>query len=359
MNIPKITKIVAILALASALAACGGGGSDSSTAPAANVPVTQPSNPVSPANENSTLVTQIPATTYAAGSEEKLAFELWNRERSHCGFGLLTQNTLLDRSAAAHTAWGNKNKAVGHGEEPATPGFTGATPFDRMVAAGYPTTFDGNASEVGSLIRNEHLAGFGVASIHGLLSAPYHGIAMLGSLRDAGLSVQSYAASPTDTVLTGFYANMSTPGGAVPVNGTGKQYIAGGDVATYPCEGTADTRFELRNESPEPVPGRDLSTNPLGHPVYVMLRDGHKLTITKAAMTENATGVSIALRAPVTGENDIYGGCLLGCFLTNQGYVIPDAPLKANTKYHVTISGGNNGVAFTRDFTFATGSPGI
>lgn len=45
----------------------------------------------------------------------------------------------------------------------------------------------------------------------------------------------------------------------------------------------------------------------------------------------------------------------LGCVL--RGQVHPDGPLKANNKYHVIISGGNNGVAFTRDFTFATGSP--
>jgi len=200
------------------------------------------------------------------------------------------------------------------------------------------------------------LAGSGVAAVRRLFAGPYHGIAMLGPLLDVGMSAQSYTPPGQATTYVGYWAEMSTPGGKVTTGGPGKQLLAGSDVATYPCEGSTGLSFKLSNETPEPVVGRDLSVNPFGHPVYIMLREGHTLAITKVAMTVDASGVNIPLRDAVTGTNDRLRGCVLGCFLSHQGYVIPDAPLKPNTKYHVTLSGTNNEVAFTRDFSFLTGN---
>lgn len=132
----------------------------------------------------------------------------------------------------------------------------------------------------------------------------------------------------------------------------GKQLQSSDQILTYPCEGTTGTDRQLTGESPNPVPGRDLSANPLGGSVFVQLRYGNTLAITSATMIEKSTGSAVALRAPVTSINSG------NAFLSHQGYVAADAPLLANTPYQVTINGTNNGTVFSRTFTFTTGTGG-
>src|SRR5512133_996127 len=84
-----------------------------------------------------------PAATYSypAASEEMYAFELLNRERSHCGFGPLRQSAELDNAAKSHAAWLFVNHAQGHIQKPGTPGFTGVAPWDRVITADYGPDF--------------------------------------------------------------------------------------------------------------------------------------------------------------------------------------------------------------------------
>ena len=128
------------------------------------------------------------------------------------------------------------------------------------------------------------------------------------------------------------------------------------DVKTYPCDGATGISRLLSNESPNPVPGRDLNANPLGSSVYIAVREGNRLTITTASMADAVTGQNVMLRVPVTSANDPYGPCASGCFKANQAYIVADSPLQPETAYIVRISGANNGVEFNRTFTFSTGS---
>ena len=360
---PK-TKVVAALVAAASLGAflagCGGGGGDSTTTgPVAAVPSAAASG--RPANivdlELSTLVTSIPASTYPAGSELKAGFDKLNAERATCGFGLMAQNAALDQAAASHASWVNANNTVSHNETVGTKSFTGVFVLDRVKAAGYPAIEADSASEVGTVLHTSNsggsasaLAVSGNASVVRLLSAPYHGNALLGPMRDVGLGIKANFLDDLTTAMTGFWMNMAY----LPPAGT--QKLAGTTVATYPCEGIKDTGYKLTDESPSPVPGRNLTALPLGMPVYVRLRELHVLKITASFMTESATGVSVKMRDPITSVNDPQGPCALGCFAVNEGYVIPDAALKPLTQYHVSISGTNNGVAFTKVFDFTTGN---
>jgi hypothetical protein len=90
----------------------------------------------------------------------------------------------------------------------------------------------------------------------------------------------------------------------------------------------------------------------LGGSVFVQLRYGNTLAITSATMTQVSNGATVILRTPVTSANSG------NAFLSHQGYVAADAPLLANTAYQVTINGSNNGTAFSRTFTFTTGTGG-
>ncbi|MCX8516772.1 MAG: CAP domain-containing protein, partial [Rhodoferax sp.] len=292
------------------------------------------------------IVTDIQTSTYAEQglTEEAAAFELLNAERSRCGFGTLRQNAALDKAAKAHADWQNLNGYLDHLETPEAPnGFTGFGPSDRIVAAGYGTPGDvtdeiaGRRVAYGEVSKN----GFGIAGVRSLLNAPFHMAGLVVGYRDIGLAVRTSSEVGTNYGRVLLQANLAY------LHTTPRQELSDKDVLTYPCDGTTGTDYELTHESPNPVPGRDLRANPLGGSVFVLLRSGHVLTITSATIIQ-VNGSNVPLRMPAVA----YRG------LANEGYIVADAPLLPNTQYEVVINGTNNGVPFTRQFTFTTGTGG-
>jgi uncharacterized protein YkwD len=340
-------KLLPALALAVALAGCGGGGGDDGQA--ASTPSTTP---------NAGLQLTVPAPTYAALSEELQAFNTLNDIRSRCGHGKLAQNTALDASAAGHARWLTYNAVFAHEQTPGSPHFTGATPLDRMIAAGYLVS--ASQAEISELLATyssgtdgNDTIGFGIQGTRMLLNAPYHANGMLAGYRDVGIAIRNAidAGAPD--------ANDPGAGRRAIVFNTGYQKTAGSQsaaqddnaVLTYPCDGEINVTPALPHEEPNPVPGRDLSTHPLGTSIMVSLKEGRTLTIDSTVLTNVSTGSTVALRPPVTSANDY-----LGAFAAHQGYVAADAPLAAYTTYRVSLSGKNNGVAFLKTFMFTTGA---
>ena len=331
MKTPKIARWLSAVALA-ALASCGGGGG--STPPA--VP----------------QVAVVPALSgaYAAGSEELAAFNLLNLEREHCGFGTLTQNAQLDAAARAHADYQIFDNLISHVEVAGNPnGFTGVLPSDRIAAAGY-TDAGAVADEIAGFIGTNQKVGLGEPALRNLLNAPYHLQGLMSGFRDVGLSVRSGLDTGTASATVILQIN------AAYKRSVGPQLLAASEVLTYPCEGTSGVNRQLTNEEPNPVPGRNLATTPLGSSVYVSVRVGNELTISSASMVQIDTGQSVTLRAPITAAaaNDPCAGC----FQSHQAYVAADAPLQATTAYQVSINGTNNRTPFTRTFTFTTGKGG-
>lgn len=324
---PKTTSITRVIALSvtAVLAACGGGGggTTASTAP----------TPAAPVTLATALVTSVPATTYTG--EQANAFNLLNAERSRCGFGLLTQNAALDAAAAAHVNYTFVPGQDAHSETPGQPGFSGATVVDRANAKGY----GGKATTTSEGMT----AGNGISVVRGLLSGPYHMQTALDGFRDVGVAFQSnpqIADAPLFVINYGYF----------PV--AGPQLPAGTDVLTYPCDGSTGIKEQLKGESPNPVPGRDLGVNPIGTPVLIKVKPGNSLVITNVSMVSTTQGTPVALR-PVISGTALNDPNLM--FLPNEAYVAPDAPLTRLTQYTVTFSGSNNGVVFTnRSFSFTT-----
>ncbi len=333
MKTQKIARWLSAVALA-ALASCGGGGG--STPPA--VP----------------QVAVVPALSgaYAAGSEDLAAFNLLNLEREHCGFGTLTQNAQLDAAARAHADYQIFNNLISHEEVAGNPnGFTGVLPSDRIAAAGY-TDAGAVADEIAGFIGTNQKVGLGEPALRNLLNAPYHLQGLMSGFRDVGLSVRSGLDTGTGSATVILQINAAFK------KSVGPQLLAATEVHTYPCEGTSGVNSKLTNEEPNPVPGRNLSTTPLGSSVYVAVRVGNVLNISSASMIQIGTGQSVTLRPPITAANDPYGPCAAGCFQSHQAYVAADAPLQATTAYQVSINGTNNRTPFTRTFTFTTGTGG-
>lgn len=325
------------------LVACGGGGGSTTSALPAG-PATPSTTPAS-----SVVTTPVLAMPYSPTlqAEELAAYNLLNAERINCGLGTLTQNNQLDSAAKAHAEWLLGNNYVGHGEVANTPGFTGANPMDRAVAAGYMTT--GQAGGVSEVVTSRQgvssKASFGVTGLRNLLNAPYHSLGLLGASRDVGIAVRD--AVDTASTFGPRVAFTSSLGYRAP---EGVQDIAASAVVTYPCAGSTGISRQLLNESPNPVPGRDLATSPLGSSIMMVVREGQTLTVASASMTAVSTGLPVTLRTPVTSAND--PNASLG---THKAYVAADAPLQANSAYDVVINGANNGTAFTRSFRFTTG----
>ena len=335
-----------VLTLA-ALAACGGGGGSAPANTVSSVPA--PSQAALPKGSN--IVNTIPVGTYTADSEELQAFNLLNAERSSCGFGTLAQNVSLDKAALAHSNWVIVNNVLSHYEVAGTPLFTGAKAIDRIIAAGYLTSDEGD-NEILSKTTSRQKLGFGKRGARELLNAPYHMAAALSGYRDVGTSVRSESdlGTPNPFIVLQFSLGYKVA--------EGPQVFASDEVKTYPCEGSTGVLPNMSGEIPNPVPGRELFGNPLGSTVYVQVRNGNTLKVLNASMTNAATGALVVLREPLTAANDPHsaeGVRLSG----HQALIMPDTQLTPLTKYQVTVTGTNDGISFSRSFGFTTGEKSL
>lgn len=287
------------------------------------------------------MVTTVTAPTYAASSEELAAFNRLNAERLHCGFGALKQEARLDQAALAHADWMLIHGLQTHYEDPAkSVGFTGVYPADRAMSAGYPSSVVGEGITFG---LEGSKVGRGERGIRELLAGAYHAIGLLKPMRDVGISVRA----GTDVGRSTLVVPTEIVTGATD----GFQLQAADAVVTYPCEGSTGIEPDLGWEEPNPVPGRNLQTLPLGSVIVVMVRHGQSLALTSTSMVRVTDGQPVVMRAPVTGSADPNGQL---AYDPHIGYVIPDYPLDLNTAYRVTIRGTNNGTPFERIFTFTT-----
>jgi uncharacterized protein YkwD len=332
----------AALVMTLMLAGCGGGGDG--TTPTTTSTTTQPTTPVVDVYSY-----EPPAPTYAPGSYELTAFNLLNAERSRCGFGKLKQSVKLDQAAHNHAQWIMLNNwTVSHTEQPGTPGFTGTNPIDRAAAVGY----EGSVGELaGTLSKNQSATGdLGEAWIRLLLSTPIHGIDLMSANYSSNVGI-GFSDAPSDPLL-------SLQRGADLVLGdlwsTDAQSLppayAPGEIKTYPCDGTIGIMTKIANETPNPVPGRDLTTNPTGGVIMVFSPPATTLKLGGSTLIHIASGASVPMR---TGVTDGVGSVMnLG---SNKGFYLPDVPLAPNARYQFTFSGTVDGKPFTKTFSFETG----
>jgi hypothetical protein len=307
------------LIAAAALAACGGGGSGDAAGTATAPVVAAP---------KSTIVTSVPVATYAAGSDERAAYDLLNTERQKCGFGLLAQNAKLDAAAAAHSNYQLVNNVASHFETQGYSGFTGVSTIERAAAQVYPS------AGLGEDIAFE---ASGIQSMRALLVAPYHLAGLVTGYADVGMSFKStQLAQQVRAVLTvdlGVQLTRTLQVGEV------------GSVATYPCAGVDGLRPNFtEQENWAAVSG----TGAGGTPIYIVAPNKELLIVSSASITPVGGGV-----VPVqvlTAANDPQKK-----LSANQVFVIPPSSLVANTNYRVQISGTVGGAAFTKDFNFKTG----
>lgn len=339
-------KLASSLVLASTLIACGGGSTTTSDAPIAPVPAAPA--PVAPPSLGSTLIPYAgPITSAFLSTEEKAAFDYLNTERSRCGFGVLMENQALNAATRAHANYLITNDVFSHYEVAGKPEFTGVTPYERGLYQNYANKQVFAYGEVITGVMGlSNQAGYGVQSVARLLNAPYHTRVFMAGFREMGASIRTNLSTGSPMGFMVAEYNLGSD------SSDGFQLMGPTDVSTYPCAGSVGIDRQLLNETPNPVPGRDLASNPIGSSVYIKVRDGQVLNVTSANMYNASTGQAVFLRPTITASNDPHG---TGYFSDSEAYVAPDAPLLAMTAYTVMITGTNNGLPFSRNFGFTTG----
>jgi uncharacterized protein YkwD len=334
----SLRLLVFVAALTCLLVACGGGGGSAPTS----------ATPIQKLPQGGW-----PESTYAAPSQELIAYNTFNQARVSCGFGYLQQNAQLDTAALNHVVWQFKNNLYQHGENPGTLAYTGTTSWERMLAAGYVQgTGAVQANEVLTYNR-PILSGYGLSAAISLLSAPYHLVGLMNSNREIGISIktggpvgsgadiESPSSLPGILLVADMAANTSHPA----------QLQEPDEVLTYPCAATVGTATALFTEVPSPIPSRNLATQPVGQPIFVQVLKGQVLTLTASSIVKTSDAAVVPLAVTLTSANDPNAKVL-----PHQAILIPDQPLTANTSYSVTLQGTNNGQAFLKNFTFTTGT---
>ena len=341
----RTAVVLASATLVLTLSACGGGGGGEASAP------------VTPANYSSLLTSVAPAS-YAG--EEAIVLARTNAIRLGAGAGLLAQNPALDSAARQHAAFLVNNQLVrnsayleamhegvlgGHYEDRSLPGvlgFTGKTAQARATAAAY-------AGTVSELVL------FGAASgaecVAALENSVYHLAQLLSPAVQVGLAFNAGNGSGSVCALE---LGVS--------NSTAGQLPSAGSVVTYPYAGQASVLPTFYNRAEAPTPVADLAL--AGHPVLVSLYSlgapspqGSDIVIQSFALS-HADGQPVSARLLAqAGVTSIGPALVVDRNLGGAGtlFLVPGAPLAANTTYRVTLAATLKGQALTRDWSFTTG----
>ena len=335
----KVNSSLICVVAAASIAACGGGGdSTTSGAPVAATPV----------QATAQLVTTVPAPTYAAGSEELLAFNYFNGERSRCGFGKLAQSVPLDKATKAHADYQLINNLLGHYQNAAQfpNGFTGVEPSDRVVFQGYDDLGQ-VTDEIDAYANNDNSkVGGGRKSIAGLLNAPYHAAGMLREYRDVGGSIRSGVdvGKPNGRVVAQYNLAYKRKDGA--------QDLPAGTISSYPCNGSVGIERGLYNETPNPVPGRNLRVSPLGSQSFFRAGRNDILEIISVKYAKKSDGELVPLRTVLTAKFNPNPDYLIG---ENEAIVLADTLMMPSTVYVRTTVLKLNGRTQTDIAEFTTG----
>jgi hypothetical protein len=269
--------------------------------------------------------------------DQQSAYAQINALRGQCGFGLLAYNTNLQTAAQNSVSFVANNYAAhpdaySHTENSAYPGYTGAQPADRDVYAGFSASY---AAE----LLDAQVAGATTpfqTAVSNWLVSPYHLAGLMYGYESFGFATATMPASPSTVFVAAEGASAS---GNI-------QFVGSAAVATFPCSGTSIKSVPYQGEDPSPLPGRNLTTNPVGQSVYVHVLENQTLSITSMTMT-GPGGVVIPPAAILTAANDPNG-----YITSNNAVFIPNTATPAGS-YTVSITGTNNGTPFSTIFTYA------
>ncbi len=142
------------------------------------------------------------AGTTLDNSANQQAARYLNQLRTHADMTVFNTDDTLSKAAQNHASYLIDNNRVGHGEQVGETGFTGESPSERVVFAGFPTLSVSENVAVGQKTSTE--------AIDGLMGSIYHRFGFLSFEQDLlGIGI---ARATTDAVSAAYVFNMANAG---------------------------------------------------------------------------------------------------------------------------------------------------
>jgi uncharacterized protein YkwD len=346
MQVSRIRlEVISVLA-AALLAACGGGGGGGSSSSSGNAAAGNTAGSNNSAQTPSSIqlggtVTLLPAAATpatlpsASGNATADGTAYLNAMRQTVGLGALPSNAGLTTASLDHATYLVENETYGHDETAGQPGYTGATPQDRIDAEGSYTAY-------GEVVVAGQPAAFAnsVSPVQTLFDAPYHRIVMLDDFQSMGV------ASLTNASWEAFNIDFGNEANTMPLTA----------LVTYPYAGQKGVPTSwFANESPNPFANDtqyELTT--VGYPVTIQSGFAGTLTAVNFTITDaNGNNVPCLAQTPQTDPSELSNGALC----------VPYQTLASNATYTVRVTGvlanGTQNNTIDVQWTFTTGASAV
>jgi len=344
------------------LAACGGGGGGGSNSAA---PASSASSPPATTSGAVAVQTSVPAPTYGTGTMQASAFATLNAYRLAMGVGEVAQDPILDTSATAHSLYVESNLANGnlttlsHDEVPNFANFYSATPLSRAQRAGAPAT-EWIGEDIANGYPQASAAAYGSNCVEIYLNSVYHLQGVTSSQQTVGIGFQQTSGSyPNYSCVLDFgeTAGVSGTPQANAVLLSGGQQPSTSAIAHSPLVNEPNVALAMLPENVNVAP--DIAAP--GRPIMVRVNAanaGDVLTVSSFALTA-ANGTIVAARiivpsAALTGSSSGVTADVNSDLFPGVAFLLPLAPLTANTTYTASFSGARDGTPISVTWNFST-----
>jgi hypothetical protein len=304
----------------------------------------------------------------ANSKEEGLAY--LNTIRKSAGLIELKSNKTLDNAAAAHAKYLIQNQTNGHYQKKGKYAFTETTPSKRVTKAGYPTTY---VMENLSINTNGY-----VKSVDNLFSAIYHRFVFLNLDKDE-IGIGRALSNKKRKINRAYVYDMGSSGIAKLCDRSysmahGVYYMKNicqekskmvprslfeekkevirrrnKDIILYPYAGQRDIWPAFYNESPDPLPGYNVS----GFPISVQFNPAYYKDVKlKSFRLFNENGKEIKETKILQQNND------RNKLFTNLEFALmPLKRLEFDTSYSAYFEAVADGKKVKKRWSFRTAKP--
>lgn len=303
-------------------------------------------------------------------NSEKDGLSYLNKIRENTGLIKLKSNKYLQNAAVSHAKYLIQNQRNGHYEKKGKYSYTGNTPSKRVIKAGYPSTY---------VMENLSINTTGyIKSIDNLFSAIYHRFVFFNLDKDE-IGVGFYSTKKKRKIKSAYVYDIGSSGiselckrsfsmanGVYYMKNICKQSLKmvpkllfeekkdevrrkNRDIIVYPYAGQTHVWPAFYNESPDPLPGYDVS----GFPISVQFNPiQYKNVKFKSFRLYDAQGKEIKKTKILHHENDHNH-----LFSKLEFALMPLKRLEFDTSYTAVFEAVSDGNKVIKRWSFRTVKP--
>ena len=295
-----------------------------------------------------------------------------NQLRVRAGMTEFSANPQLEQAAFNHANYLVDNFMVGHYESAGTTGFTGVRVNDRVVFAGYRSTFVSENVSSGSRKSKDAIDGLMSAIYHrfgfldfvnneigigiGMVTSPNFHSAYVFNMGNSDYNTLCHGASFTGTGV--YHYGICEPDihigsadfSAVAIGAQGNNPY----IVQWPADGDNDVPPAFFEESPDPLPDYSVSGYPLSVQFNPLTFTDVGVDVTEFKIYRESDNVEIQPTRLLTESTDPSGK-----FSALEYALFPLVRLDWNTAYRVEVGYVTNSSAETLTWRFTTRDLGV